>query len=202
MTPAAVALTIAALADAAALAEPAVVPQPPPDDRPSLVIPIVHGLALMSVMRVGESLLYPDPFSRSEHFAAHYEEAFTRPPLFDASRRAFEWDGDSWTINVLGHGLFGSELYLRARTCRLPWYGALAFAAASSTLWEYAFEANGVRPSALDLVYTPLAGMVLGEGRYLAWRSAAGIRAPALRTVLRAAVDPFGEVERAFGAGC
>jgi Domain of unknown function (DUF3943) len=193
VTPVALALTIAALA---------VPPEPALDDRPILVIPIVHGVALMSAMRLSESLLYPDPFSRTEYFAAHYKEAFTSPPLFDGSRRAFEWDGDPWTINVLGHGLFGSEVYLRARTCRMPWYGALAFAAASSTLWEYGFEANGVRPSALDLVYTPLAGMALGEGRYLAWRSAAGLRSPALRTILRAAVDPFGEIERAFGADC
>ena len=103
---------------------------------------------------------------------------------------------------MLGHGLFGSELYLRARTCHLPWYGALAFTAASSALWEYGFEGNGVRPSALDLVYTPLAGMALGEGRHVVWRAAGGLASAGLRTFLRAAVDPFGEAERAFGAGC
>ncbi len=206
MTPAAVALTLAALADAAAAGTtPPTEPPasaPAPDQRPMLAVPIVHSLALMSVMRVGESFLYPDPFSRTQYFGAHYEEAFTRPPLFDGSRRAFEWDGDPWTINVLGHGLFGSELYLRARTCHLPWYGSLAFAAAASALWEYGFEANGVRPSALDLVYTPVAGMALGEGRYLVWRAATRVASPALRQIVRAAVDPFGEVERAFGAGC
>lgn len=203
MTPAAVALTLAALADAAPAAGPV---EPPPeaavDARPMFAVPIVHGLALMSVMRLSESFLYPDPFSRTQYFGVHYEEAFTRPPLFDASRRAFEWDGDPWTINVLGHGLFGSELYLRARACHLHWYGALAFAAAASTLWEYGFEANGVRPSALDLVFTPVAGMVLGEGRYLVWRSAERVESPALRHVIRAAIDPFGEAERALGAGC
>jgi hypothetical protein len=205
VTPAAVALTLAALADAAAASATAPVeprPEPVAEERPMLVVPIVHSLALMSVMRVSESVLYPDPFSRTQYFGAHYEEAFTKPPLFDGSRRAFEWDGDPWTINVLGHGLFGSELYLRARTCHLPWYGALAFAAAASTLWEYGFEANGVRPSALDLVYTPLAGMALGEGRQVVWRAAAQVESRVLRQVIRAAVDPFGEVERAFGAGC
>jgi len=206
VTPAAVALTLAALpalADAGAAAEPVgPPPEPAVDAAPMFAVPIVHGLALMSVMRLSESFLYPDPFSRTRYFGAHYEEAFTRPPIFDASRRAFEWDGDPWTINVLGHGLFGSELYLRARACHLPWYGALVFAGVASTLWEYGFEGNGVRPSALDLVYTPLAGMVLGEGRYLVWRSAREVELPALRHVVRAAVDPFGELERAFGAGC
>jgi hypothetical protein len=208
VTPAAVALALAALTDAAAptLGPPAP-PEPPPavasaEPRPDLVVPILHGLVLMTGMRVAESFLYPDPFFRTEHFAAHYEEAFSKPPLFDSSRRAFEWDRDPWTINVLGHGLFGSELYVRARMCRLPWYGALVFAAAGSTLWEYGFEANGVRPSALDLVYTPLAGMALGEARYLLWRAADDVGLPRLRTVIRGALDPFGEVERAFGAGC
>ncbi len=109
---------------------------------------------------------------------------------------------DPWTINVLGHGLFGSELYLRGRTCHLPWYGSLAFVAAASALWEYGFEANGVRPSALDLVYRPVAGIALGEGRYLVWRAATRVASLALRQIVRAAVDPFGEAERAFGAGC
>ena len=215
MTPAAVALALAALTESASPSAAPPEPEPPPAGgaepapvaqavapRPDFVVPIVHGLALMTAMRITESFLYPDPFSRTQYFAAHYEEAFTKPPLFDSSQRAFEWDRDPWTINVLGHGLFGSELYLRARTCHLRWYGALAFAAASSALWEYGFEGNGVRPSALDLVYTPLAGMALGEGRYLLWRSADGVTSPGLRTFLRAAVDPFGEAERAFGAGC
>jgi hypothetical protein len=172
------------------------------EPRPELVIPLAHVTALMTVMRLTESYLWPDPFSRTEHFAAHYEEAFTKAPIFDSARGAFEWDGDPWYINTAGHGLFGSELYMRARTCRLPWYGALAFAAASSTVWEYAFEGNGVRPSALDLVYTPLAGAVLGEARYVTWRAARTIRSAVLRGTVRALVDPFGEAERALGTGC
>lgn len=177
-------------------------PVPAADEQPSLVVPIVHVVTLMTVMRTTESFIWPDPFSRTQYFGARYEEAFTKPPIFDASRRAFEWDGDPWYINTLGHGLFGSELYMRARTCHVPWYGSLAFAAASSAVWEYAFEGNGVRPSALDLVYTPLGGMLLGEARYIGWSAAQGIRAPALRQTVRAVIDPFGELERALGTGC
>jgi hypothetical protein len=183
-----------------AVAEPGVPAAVEP--KPDLVVPLLHVTALMTVMRVTETFLWPDPFARTEHFGAHYEEAFTRPPIFDSSRRFFEWDGDPWYINSLGHGLFGSELYMRARTCRLPWYGALAFAAASSTVWEYGFEANGVRPSALDLIYTPLSGLALGEARYQTWRAAQSIRSPALRGAVRAIVDPLGETERALGSGC
>jgi len=177
---------------------PAAVPEPHPD----LMVPLAHVVTLMTVMRVTESFIWPDPFARPQGFGAHYEEAFTRPPVFDSSRRFFEWDGDPWYINSLGHGLFGSELYMRARTCRIPWYGALAFAAASSAVWEYAYEANGVRPSALDLVYTPLSGMLFGEARYMTWRAAQNINSPTLRATVRALVDPLGEAERALGTGC
>ena len=65
------------------------------------------------------------------------------------------------------------------------------------------FEANGVRPSGQDLVYTPLAGIVIGEARYQAWRAAAGIENRTLRTSLRILFDPLGEFERAaIGCGC
>ncbi|MDB4933582.1 MAG: Ubiquitin-protein ligase [Labilithrix sp.] len=208
MTPAAIVFSLAQVASAepAAQAQPQPERQPQaeaqPEPHPDLIVPIAHVVTLMTVMRVSEAVIWPDPFARSSLFAAHYGEAFTKPPIFDTSRGAFEWDGDPWYVNTIGHGLFGSELYMRARTCHVPWYGALAFAAASSTLWEYGFEANGVRPSALDLVYTPLAGMLLGEARYVGWTSALGIKSPALRGTVRAVLDPFGELERALGTGC
>lgn len=204
MAPAALVFVLAQAAPIELVAPPPpeVAPAPIEEPHANLVIPLAHAATLMTVMRVTESFLWPDPFSRTEHFAAHYEEAFTKAPIFDSRRSAFEWDGDPWYINTLGHGLFGSELYMRARTCHMPWYGALAFAAASSTVWEYAFEANGVRPSALDLVYTPLAGAAFGEARHLVWRAASGLRSPSLRTTVRILVDPFGEAERALGTGC
>jgi hypothetical protein len=156
----------------------------------------------MAVMRTAESVLWPNPFARPAHFAAHYEEAFTKPPLFDGSKPFMRWDGDSLFINTVGHGLFGSELYLRARQCRFGWAGSLAFAAATSALWEYGIEGSGTRPSANDLVYTPLAGLVLGELRYFVHRAAGGLASPAARGAVRAVVDPFGELERAVGTEC
>ena len=104
--------------------------------------------------------------------------------------------------NVIGHGLFGSELYLRARHCHLGVAGSLLFTSAASATWEYGFEANGVRPSGFDLWFTPLSGLVLGEGRYWAWRAAGSVGQKTLRGVLRAVLDPFGELERAAGTRC
>ncbi|WP_437591388.1 DUF3943 domain-containing protein [Sorangium sp. So ce1000] len=123
------------------------------------------------------------------------------PPIFDAAQPAFRWDHDPWPINVFGHGLLGSEMYLRARSCR---FGALGgFAIAGTHLWEYGYEANGVRPSALDLGYTLLAGALLGELRYATWRAAGSIESAPARLVVRVLMDPFGELERGAGLfGC
>jgi hypothetical protein len=170
--------------------------------RADLVVPVLHSLALMTVMRGVETVLWPQPFAEPQYFAGHYEEAYTQPPKFDSSQSFMRWDGDPLFINAVGHGVFGSELYLRARQCRLGWAGSLAFAAGASAVWEYGFEANGVRPSAQDLIYTPLAGFALGEARYAIHRLAGGLGSPAARQIIRAAVDPLGELERAGGSDC
>lgn len=188
-----------------AIEPPAVVAEtraatPPDTAPPSFGPPIAHALVQLTAQRLVEAYLYPTPFAESPStWGPHYREAFTKRPLFDASKPAFAWDGDSWKLNVVGHGLMGSELYIRARSCRFGALGSLAFAAAGTALWEYGFEANGVRPSAQDLVYTPLAGLALGEARYQLHRVAGGIASPGLRGVVRAVVDPFGELSRGTG---
>jgi hypothetical protein len=175
---------------------------PEPEARESWRVPSLHALGLMTVMRSSEAYLWPEPFADTARFGYHYQRAFTQPPLWESSRPLFEKDGDRWQLNVIGHGLFGSELYLRARACRKPWWQALLFTGAASTLWEYGFEANGVRPSALDLVYTPAAGLMLGEGRFQVLRLARGMASGTARTTLRAIVDPLGELERLLGTPC
>jgi hypothetical protein len=173
-----------------------------PEPSESWLVPSLHALGLMTVMRSSEAYLWPEPFANVSRFGYHYGQAFTRPPLWESSRSLFEKDGDRWQINVIGHGLFGSELYLRARACRKPLWQALLFTGAASTVWEYGFEANGVRPSGLDPVYTPVAGLILGEGRFQLLKVARGMTAGAARTTLRAVVDPLGELERVLGAPC
>lgn len=168
----------------------------------SWLVPSLHALGLMTVMRSSEAYLWPEPFANAARFGYHYSQAFSRPPLWDGSRPLFEADGDRWQINVIGHGLFGSELYLRARACRKPLWQALLFTGAASTLWEYGFEANGVRPSGLDLVYTPAAGLLLGEGRFQLLELARRMAPSTGRTALRAVVDPLGELERFLGVPC
>ena len=170
----------------------------------SWLVPSLHALALMTTMRASEAYLWPQPFAETNRhqLGVHYHAAFTEPPRWDGSRPWFEQDGDRWQINVIGHGLFGSELYLRARVCRKPPWQALLFTGLASGVWEYGFEANGVRPSALDLAFTPAAGLLLGELRFFGWSSAGRLRGGATRTALRALFDPLGELERLVGAPC
>ncbi|WP_394826281.1 DUF3943 domain-containing protein [Pendulispora albinea] len=159
---------------------------------------MAHASALLIGVRFAEVYLYPEPFAdgKPEHIFERYRDTFTKPPIFDSDKPFFRWDGDPLAINVVGHGLMGSELYLRARTCHFGWAGSLAFAIGGTVTWEYLFEGNGVRPSALDLVYTPLGGALIGEARYLAFRGAQSLQSPLARSILSALVDPFGELER------
>jgi len=184
-------------------------PEPPApilheSPQSSWLVPSLHGLGVMTGMRIGAAILWPEPFADTTWTRARrsYADAYTHWPRWDSSESAFEWDGDDWTINVLGHGLFGSELYMRARICRHSMLEALAFTAVGSALWEYGFEANAVRPSALDLTYTPISGMVLGEARYQGWVAASRISDAGWRAVLTAVFDPFGELERLVGTPC
>ena len=174
------------------------------EPEPSWTIPSLHALGLMTTMRLGEAVIWPEPFADTDlgRIGRSYRAAFTQAPKWDSDRAAFEWDGDPWWVNSVGHALFGSELYLRARSCRNGVLPALAFTALGSTVWEYGFEANGVRPSALDLWYTPAAGLVLGEARYQTWRLARGIADPTWRGLLTGVLDPFGELERWAGTKC
>lgn len=171
--------------------------------RESWLVPSLHAAGLLAAQRGGAMLLWRRAFSLEdgERNLRLLRAAYTRPPHFDPDRRFFEWDGDRWLINLWGHGLMGSELYLRARQCGHNALASLAFAAASSAVWEYGVEVWNAHPSANDLVWTPLGGALLGELRFTTWELAA--RLPrAARIVVRAIVDPFGELERVAGSPC
>ena len=163
----------------------------------SWLIPTAHAGGLMAGMRLSLSLLWPESFNPlplSRSFDT-FRQNWSRAPHFETERALFESDNDPWPLNAIGHGLFGSEVYLRARQCGHAPLPALAFTTAASTFWEYGIEAFHKRPSAVDLVWTPLGGLLIGEVRYRVWRAADW-------TPLKVVVDPFGELERALGTRC
>ncbi|HET9449472.1 MAG TPA: DUF3943 domain-containing protein [Aggregicoccus sp.] len=183
---------------------------PPPglsEEQPRWTVPVLHSVGVVLGMRAGLSALWPrayDP-SRLREGVRQLGAAYTRPPEFHRGVPLLESDGDPWLLNTVGHGLFGSEVYGRARHCGHSALASLAGAAVASTAWEYSLEALHQRPSALDLVWTPLAGALLGEGRFRLHRLVRGHgeRVGPLRRALLVALDPLGEAERGLlGTDC
>src|SRR5204863_208147 len=122
---------------------------------------------LLAGMPLGLSIAWPEaydplPLTRSGH---QFAQAYNRGPEFRSDRWLLESDGDPWAINVIGHGLFGAEVYGRVRQCGGGPWQALAFTAGTSVVWEYGIESFNKRPSAIDLVATPVIGAALGEAR-------------------------------------
>jgi hypothetical protein len=120
----------------------------------SWVVPSAHALGLMTGMRIGAAILWPEPFADTslQRMGESYERAYTTWPRWDSQRDFFEWDGDPWPVNAIGHGLFGSELFLRARTCGQGVLPALGFTALG---WKLASRVShhtwrGVLQAVLD----------------------------------------------------
>jgi hypothetical protein len=129
-----------------------------------------------------------------------FESNFERNPIFEPERLGgggplgvLQADGDSWITNVVGHGLQGSEIYLRMRRHGFDWFSAALAGAVHSTVWEYGIEGWNETPSAWDLAYTPVGGMLFGELRYHV------LAEPEDHPwYVRALVDPLGELTAAF----
>lgn len=168
------------------------------EHEPRIARTVVHTTLLFTTMRTVEIFLWPHPFAETDQLGERWGETFTTWPKFDPDRRAFEWDGDRWWINAVGHSLLGMELHFRARQCDFGWLGSFGYTAAASAVWEYAFEGNAVRASGLDLVWTPLAGLMLGEARYALFRAASRAEPGAWRSIARFAIDPLGGVDHAI----
>lgn len=164
--------------------------------------PVIHTSGLFVGMRTTEAVLWPEPFARPRDLGWRYQETLTTAPTFDPKLPFLAWDGDPPLLNVVGHGLLGLELYSRPRQCGFEPVYALGFAAVASAVWEYGFEGSARVPSAQDLLYTPLAGILLGELRYHILARSAPARSRGKQPLLRWVLDPLGEAERALGARC
>ena len=197
-------MLIAAAVAAPAEALPVTRPLPPVADPERRVVAL-HTVGVLLGMRAGAAALWPADYGPRAlaNAPSHLREAISQPPVFRTDRSLLESDGDPWTINVFGHGLFGSEIYLRSRQCGGAPLEAFAWTAGAAIAWEYALEGTAKRPSAIDLAWTPVVGgLVLGELRFLTYRSLAGPDAGLLRRIARALVDPLGSLERAAGTRC
>lgn len=84
----------------------------------------------------------------------NYENAFTRPPV---------WDKDGWFFNYLGHPLTGAIHYSLLRSQDVPAGYSFLYSTAQSLIWEYLIEASRERPSIQDLLLTSTTGSLIGE---------------------------------------
>jgi hypothetical protein len=194
---------IAALALWLAATDPALPPSSVVTPVPTIpettwAVPVGHAVGLLAGMRLTLSLAWPEaydpfPLSRSGH---QFAQAYNQGPEFHGDRALLESDGDPWAINVIGHGLFGAEIYGRVRQCGGGVLSSLAFTAGTSAVWEYGIESWSKRPSGIDLVATPVIGAVLGEARYQAQRWLRRRRPGFWRRFGEIVVDPLGEGER------
>lgn len=87
-------------------------------------------------------------------FGSNFKLAYTLPPV---------WDKDPWAINYIGHPYQGAVFFnsLRSQNCSL--LASACFNIFHTFLWEYGIEAIMERPSAQDLIITPITGIAFGE---------------------------------------
>ncbi len=81
------------------------------------------------------------------------------------------WDKDDFFLNYVTHPYSGALYYMGARSAGAnAAYSFLYSFMLSTFFWEYGIESFAERPSIQDLIVTPVAGAILGEGFYLAKR--------------------------------
>ena len=178
----------------------------PTESPPTLLVPVLHTAGVLVGMRTSLSLLWPDYFNplRLEENGRNFRLAWTSLPKYDRRRPLFESDGDPWLVNIVGHGLFGSEIYHRMRRCGHGPVAAFSAAVIASSSWEYGVEAFHQRPSAIDLAWTPIGAVLIGEGRHQLFRllERLGPGAAVLRRAGMIILDPLGEAEAALFGVC
>jgi len=165
-------------------------------------VPHLHSLAVVGGTRLSLSLIWPEAYA-VRPVSANWDRfcrAWTTEAAWDGNRGFFEWDGDPWALNLVGHGLMGSEFYLRYRQYGGYWWQALGMTLLWTLAWEYLVESWHKQPSGIDLAWTPLGGALLGEGRYRLYLEVRDMADSPLRHLLLYLVDPLGQLERdAFG---
>ena len=77
------------------------------------------------------------------------------------SKNLWEWDQNTFVMNQAGHPYLGAVFFNAGRANGFNFYESFLFALGGSLFWEEFMETSN--PSINDMIYTPLAGAVLGE---------------------------------------
>lgn len=167
-------------------------------------IPAVRIAVLELGMHTAAGALWPEGYHplAVQRNRAQLRQSWTHAPEFHFTGSVFSSDNDWWYFNVFAHGLFGSEAYLAARVWGHRPVVACLHALVASFAWEYLVEAWYKPPSAIDLFWTPLSGVIFGELRFWAYRRVSRrIARPGLRRFWQVLLDPLGAFERKL-VGC
>jgi hypothetical protein len=174
--------------------------------KSSLLRPALYGGLQLSAqyafLRVYDPANWHDYGNHPTPSIEKFQSNFQRAPVFEPEAYGgggllgiAQADGDPWTINVVGHGIQGSEMYLRMRREGNAWWAAGLAGIAHSTLWEYGFEGVHETPSLWDMVWTPLGGALIGEARHRVLKLEGRFSDSTLYSAARWVVDPVGELD-------
>lgn len=82
------------------------------------------------------------------------------------------WDEDDLWLNYVAHPYVGAIYYMGARSAGANAVESFFYSFMLSTFfWEYGIESFAEIPSIQDLIVTPVAGALVGEGFYIAKRN-------------------------------
>jgi len=119
-------------------------------------------ITMMAVGAIGVLYVSPDSFS-------NWEDKDLSPAVMGERYSHKVGDGpvvdkDADDVNFIGHPYFGGAYYIHARKLGYQRDDAFIFSFLMSTcMYEYGVEAFFERPSMQDLVFTPIAGSLVGE---------------------------------------
>ena len=166
------------------------------------IVPITRVVALDAVKYGGLVVIWPDSFKPSTASQRLFVDNWSDGPEYRLDRGLFGSDGAPAYFNAVFHGLAGSETYLAARVWGHGVAASFFFSVITSFTWEYLVEGWFQRPSLIDLFWTPVAGVVIGEFRHwLLGVAHERISSRAGRVAVMSILDPLGQIERAL-LGC
>jgi hypothetical protein len=113
-------------------------------------------------------------------------------------------DKDDFFLNYVTHPYSGAIYYMGARSAGANIYYSFLFSTLLSTFfWEYGIEAFAEIPSKQDLIITPVAGSIFGEGFYLVKRHIVAndgklLSSKVFGSTISFIIDPLTEVSSLF----
>ena len=120
----------------------------------------------MSAAKFGVLWLSPESFSMWDK--EKIEDVGWRKSWKENVKAGPVRDDDSFFMNGIMHPWGGAIYYMSARSSGYRWWESCIYSGLLSTfMWEYGLEAFAEVPSWNDLIVTPVAGSLLGEGFFI-----------------------------------